>query len=60
MATVLRFPVRPRAASSVLTDQASVRVDRPTAEVVILPCIRREPMAATPRAATDVLEQLQA
>lgn len=53
MATVLRFPVRPLAASS-------VRADRPSAEIVILPCIRREPMAAAPHAVTAVLEQLQA
>ena len=53
MATVLRFPVRPAAASS-------VRAGRPTAEVVILPCIRREPMVSAPRAVSDVLEQLQA
>ena len=31
-----------------------------TAEVVILPCIRREPMTGGARAAGDLLEQLQA
>ena len=55
MAVVLRFPDRPPAVTP-----HGPRAEGPSATVVILPCIRREPMAATPRAATDVLEQLQA
>ena len=52
MATVLHFPLRPPATSP-------VRAERSTGEVVILPCIRREPIGMA-RAATDVLEQMQA
>jgi hypothetical protein len=54
MAIVLRFPDRVRAVSTPSS------TERPAAEVVILPCIRREPIDAAGLPHGAALEQLQA
>ena len=53
MAIVLLFPDRP-------AGRALARTEDHTAEVVILPCIRREPMGVAQRVRNGVPEQLQA
>jgi hypothetical protein len=54
MAVVLRFPDRPPAVTP-----HGPRTEGPSATVVILPCIRREPMDMAARMSGE-LEQLQA